>query len=62
MEDVLFQIMLEMATVMMRTTMLAAILMVVTVVAQISIQIYALYVNVLLMKDQVEDMEQQPHF
>ena len=37
MEDVLFQIMLEMVFVMMKTTMQAAILMMETVVAQMSI-------------------------
>ena len=47
MEDVLFQIMLEMATVMMKTTILAAILTMTTVVAPMSIQIIAVYVYAL---------------
>ena len=46
-EDVLFQIMLEMATVMMKTTILAAILTMTTVVAPMSIQIIAVYVYAL---------------
>ena len=43
----LFQIMLEMATVMMKTTMLAAISTMATVVAPMSIQIIAVYVYAL---------------
>ena len=46
---------------MMKTTMMDAILMVGTVVAQMSIQIIAQNVNASVMKDQLGEMGQLPH-
>ena len=52
---------LEMITVMMKTTTLNVNLTMVTVVAQMSIQIIAQNVNASVMKDQLEEMDQLPH-